>query len=900
MIENDIIFLSEHWLHNNKLNLLSEVSNDFNCFGRASSRSSEESFGLRRGQGGVAIFWKKGLKGISVIETMVHSRICGIRMEREDNSALVFISVYMPAAGSRDNLSVTLDELGAFLEELGEGVVPIVGGDFNGNMGIRGGPRANNAPTKAGIAVHEFAKSQNLIATNLMRIATGQVDTYVGHNGSSLIDYIFVPEYLRSKIIKSHTGKGEALNTSDHLPIEVTIDVGALPRTVNFTKTSKRLRWDKCPGDFIGERYQEPIRQELHNVRLRLEDNVLSHLEIDACVDNIINTLHRTAESIPKSKFVTHLKPYWNDRLSLLKKNKMSWFNRWKAEGRTNLLDDPVRQEMLKTKKLFNKELHRISRLYHDNLMAEAASKAEINHKDFWGLLKKTKSGNQIKVNTIRNQQGKVVYETDEILEVWRSHFDRLSTPKFSDSFDDAHFQYVTRRIREFRALDDESPFLSDPITECEVENAVRKLNNNKAPGYDGITSEHIKYAGHPLVRILCLLYRHCIRSEYIPLSLRKGIQIPLYKGKNTCTLDCDNYRGITLLSTFNKLLEVIIWGRLKGWWFNDRIVSDLQGAGRGGHSCIHTALTLQETISKEREGNKKVFVAFYDVSKAFDSVWIDGLFYQLHKMGIVGSLWRILYKMYIGFLCCVRIGDRTSGWFSMDCGIHQGGYLSLMKYTAFINLLLTTLEESNLCSTIYRIKSSPVGYADDMATSSTSKNSMDRIMSVVYAHGRKWRYSFNAGKSAVLVFGETPAERRVGSSARVFKLAPERVKESLYYDHVGVKTCVKGDTFVRTEEKVSKARKCLNMSTSIGIKRGGINIKTCNVIYWSVVLPTLCFGCEIWFIKQKDIDILLAFQRYAARRVQRLHPRSLNITSVTCLGWMSIINYIKARKLIF
>ena len=334
-----------------------------------------------------------------------------------------------------------------------------MGGDFNGNMGIRGGPRANNAPTKAGIAVHGCAKSQNLIATNLMRIATGQVDTYVGHNGSSIIDYIFVPEYLRSKIIKSHTGKGEALNTSDHLPIEVTIDVGALPRTVNFTKTSKRLRWDKCTSDFIGARYQEPIRQELHNVRLRLENNVLSHLEIDACVDNIINTLHRTAESIQKSKFVTHLKPYWNDRLSLLKKNKMSWFNRWKAEGRTNLLDDPVRQEMLKTKKLFNKELHRISRLYHDNLMAEAASKAEINHKDFWRLLKKTKSGNQIKVNTIRNQQGKVVYETDEILEVWRSHFDRLSTPKFSDSFDDAHFQYVTRRIREFRALDDESPF---------------------------------------------------------------------------------------------------------------------------------------------------------------------------------------------------------------------------------------------------------------------------------------------------------------------------------------------------------------------------------------------------------------------------------------------------------
>ena len=89
-------------------------------------------------------------------------------------------------------------------------------------------------------------------------------------------------------------------------------------------------------------------------------------------------------------------------------------------------------------------------------------------------------------------------------------------------------------------------------------------------------------------------------------------------------------------------------------------------------------------------------------------------------------------------------------------------------------------------------------------------------------------------------------------------------------------------------------------MSTSIGIRRGGVNMSTCNVIYWTIVLPTLCFGCEVWFIKQKDIDVLLAFQRYTARHIQRLHPQSLNITSITCLGWMSIVNYIQARKLIF
>ena len=523
-----------------------------------------------------------------------------------------------------------------------------------------------------------------------------------------------------------------------------------------------------------------------------------------------------------------------------------------------------------------------------------------MNRNDFWRILKRSKGGIKSKVNTIRNQQGKVVYEIGEILEVWRAHFDKLSTPKNLDNFDDEHLHYVSDQVRELLQGDDISRFLQNPISEREVEVAVSKLNNNKAPGYDGVTSEHVKHAGPPLIRILCLLYNQCVSREYIPLSFRKGIQVPLYKGKNACSLDCDNYRGITLLSTLNKLFEVIIWDRICGWWFNERIISDHQGAGRKGFSCIHTALTLQETISKERESNDKVFVAYFDVSKAFDSVWIDGLFYQLHNMGITGSLWRILYGMYINFECCVRIGGITSKWFRMDCGIHQGGYLSLVKYTAFINSLITDLEGSNLCSSIYRIKTTPTGYADDMATSATSKNKMDSIMRMVHNHGCRWRYSFNAAKSAVLVFGESNAERRIGMENRMFKLGPERVKERLFYDHVGVKTCVKGDTHVRTEEKVSKARKVLNMSTAIGIKKGGININTCNKIYWAVVVPTLCFGSEVWYLTDKDMQVLKAFQRYAARRIQRMHRRSLNVTSAYCLGWMNIVNYIKARKIIF
>ena len=349
--ENDIVCLSEHWLHNNRLSQLDEVCNDFYNFGKSSRVSSEESFGLRRGQGGVAIFWRKTLRGVSAIKTLSHDRICGIRMECEGGTVLVFLSVYMPASGSRDNLAVTLDELEAIIDGLEAGAIRVVCGDFNGNMGSAGGKRGTGPPTKAGRTVLNFMNNLDLTAINLRSSATGHIATYEGHNGRSVIDYIMIPKFLAEKIRKCHTGRNEALNTSDHLPIEAILMINILPRFIELEKNNKRIRWDKCSHDHIIQHYEIPVCLELREVDIILDQQGVPTAVIDECMDKIITSLHEGASVIPKSKFATHLKPYWNAELSDLKKAKMMWFNRWKVEGRALDVNDPVRINMLKKKK---------------------------------------------------------------------------------------------------------------------------------------------------------------------------------------------------------------------------------------------------------------------------------------------------------------------------------------------------------------------------------------------------------------------------------------------------------------------------------------------------------------------------------------------------------------------
>ena len=162
-----------------------------------------------------------------------------------------------------------------------------------------------------------------------------------------------------------------------------------------------------------------------------------------------------------------------------------------------------------------------------------------------------------------------------------------------------------------------------------EVRGAICLLNSGKAPGIDGITKEHISKAGPAMVVIIILLFNWIMHTEYIPVNFRRGVQIPLYKGKNTSTLDVNNYRGITLLSTFNKLFEIVIWKRMERWWFDNWALSYVQGACRKEVSCVHTAYLLHESISTLLLTHSKVFVMYLDVSKAFDGIWIGGLFYR-------------------------------------------------------------------------------------------------------------------------------------------------------------------------------------------------------------------------------------------------------------------------------
>ena len=663
----------------------------------------------------------------------------------------------------------------------------------------------------------------------------------------------------------------------------------------------KRVKWEKLKPGNVKLKYELALRPDLIRLARRMRTSVITEQLIDDIFNDLTISIHKISDKLPKAKFRIHQKPYWNDVMDLLKAAKIKDYRMWVNAGRPRNPDHYLYMRYKISKKAFLRRLSELSREFENAEILNAVKMAELDRNCFWRLIKKARKASGSTSIGIRNSEEKVVHGINEVLNVWKAHFEKLGTPTFSEEYDNKYYTVVTDRVRNlFENKGGDNPFYATPFTQREIHEAIMTQNGNKAPGFDNVTGEHIKYAGETIDEVLLLLYNSMMDLEYVPVCCRTGVQVPLYKGKDTCTLDPNNYRGITLLSVFNKIYEILLWKRIQGWWTENETISDLQFACKKGLSCTPAAFLLRETVATSLEDGSKCFVAFCDVAKAFDTVWIDDLFIQLWEMGIRGKVWRMLYLCYQNFRCCMKVQGHMSAWYELKCGIHQGGYMSLIKYTAFINSLLTTVQNSRICCKIYRTPSAPVGYADHLAACCRQQRDLKRVMQIVHAHGRTWRFDFSAKKSGVLVFGENKREHQAGKNERFIMLGNERVEERENYDHVGFRACIFEDDLSGIEERSSKGRRALNAISGLGIRRNGLTIHACCVIFWSIVIPIATFGAELWPLDDRCLSLLESFQTFVGKRIQRFGPKSPNLCTYFALGWMRIQRFIEIKKLLF
>ena len=199
------------------------------------------------------------------------------------------------------------------------------------------------------------------------------------------------------------------------------------------------------------------------------------------------------------------------------------------------------------------------------------------------------------------------------------------------------------------------------------------------------------------------------------PDRLKYATVKPIHKKGNP--QDLANYRPISLLTTFSKVFEKLIYTRLYTHLLNS-ILTAHQFGFRAHHSTEQATFPLINSISEAMNRNLMTGGIFCDLQKAFDSVNHEIIFEKIQFYGIVGKFKTLIQSYFNNSYQKVTWNNNSSAWEKIHCGVPQNSILGHLLFLIYVNDLPSIINNNN--------NNRMVLYADDTSVIITDSNPID------------------------------------------------------------------------------------------------------------------------------------------------------------------------------
>jgi hypothetical protein len=223
-------------------------------------------------------------------------------------------------------------------------------------------------------------------------------------------------------------------------------------------------------------------------------------------------------------------------------------------------------------------------------------------------------------------------------------------------------------------------------VTGVEVRRYVRGLRGGSAPGYCGISATFLKDNIDIFVEPLTYIVNLSLEKGVFPDAFKIAKVVPLFKAGQKHSYN--NYRPISLLSVFSKVLEKIVKDQLTKYLNDNLIFASCQYGFRRGKNVSNALFDLNRNIYESINSNKKNVLVFFDLAKAFDSVDRKKLLKKMEHIGIAG----VSHDWFCSYLenrhQFVSIAGHKSQYLNVDYGVVQGSTLGPLLFIIYINNL--------------------------------------------------------------------------------------------------------------------------------------------------------------------------------------------------------------------
>ena len=258
--------------------------------------------------------------------------------------------------------------------------------------------------------------------------------------------------------------------------------------------------------------------------------------------------------------------------------------------------------------------------------------------------------------------------------------------------------------------------------------------------------------------------------------------------------------------------------------------------------------------------------VVIIQATKAFDKVSYKVLFDILLKKNVCPRIVNLLYYMYSNQLCHVKWGDETSASFSISNGVKQGGVISPLLFSLYIDELFLLLKQSGIGCHVGLTYAGAFGYADDIALVAPSLSSLKQMISICEEFAKSHSIVFNPSKTKLLCFNldplcEIPPIYLNGVQISIVeheKHLGNYISTNISDRNIIANVC---DLYQRSNLLISDFRVC--------------DSQTLDCLHKTYCMHM--YGSELWNLNCKYVDEFRVAWRKIKRRIWRLPNRAHN-----------------------
>nr|KAG5701330.1 hypothetical protein BaRGS_006104 [Batillaria attramentaria] len=215
-----------------------------------------------------------------------------------------------------------------------------------------------------------------------------------------------------------------------------------------------------------------------------------------------------------------------------------------------------------------------------------------------------------------------------------------------------------------------------------------------------------IRHLPDRMVKVLLGFYQTCWDSGQIPKAWKKAVVVAIPKDGKPPHLPT-SYRPVALTSHLGKVYERLVRDRLEYHLEKHGIIPLCQAGFRKGRGCMEHVARLTSEIKKAMVNKHSVVTTFFDIKRAFDTVWHAKLLDKLSSIGISGRLYQFVQAFLADRRISVRVGASLSDEHILDMGVPQGSVIAPTLFSVMLHDIEAKVGRPDIKMSLY---------ADDLA----------------------------------------------------------------------------------------------------------------------------------------------------------------------------------------